>query len=399
MPDDQAAAAAFALASHYSRQGQWTMAREVFLLMADRYPAHPRTADAYRWLIRFSSSSEARRRQELGQFLVITQTAFTQPNATAAASGDRGMLQNRQKMFLASQDNTRRWFRSSLEFGKSLAAFGPIHAYDPSIQFCLQAARRQVGEYESSREWFKLFRDKQSDCPWRDAAAAELWLTDRGGPCPKPVAACRQTPLRPFLDGKFDDPCWKGHMPMVLRNAAGDTVKDYPTEAWLAYDRDYLYLALRCRHPRDRYVPPVRVRKRDEDLRSHDRVSLLLDLDRDYSTYFHFQVDQRGCVFEDCWGDRSWDPRWFVAVRSDPGGWQIEAAIPMVELTGDQVPVGAAWAFNVVRVIPGRGVQAWSLPAGVEPRPEGMGLLLFTRDPNQAESARAARPQAMPQVP
>ena len=76
LPDDQGAAAAFALANQYARLGQWTLAREVFLLMVDRYPAHPLTADAYRWLIRYNSSSEARRRQELGQFLLLTQTGF-----------------------------------------------------------------------------------------------------------------------------------------------------------------------------------------------------------------------------------------------------------------------------------------------------------------------------------
>ena len=35
------------------------------------------------------------------------------------------------------------------------------------------------------------------------------------------------------------------------------------------------------------------------------------------------------------------------------------------------------WALNAVRVVPGKGVQAWSAPADVTPRPEGMGLLLF----------------------
>ena len=65
----------------------------------------------------------------------------------------------------------------------------------------------------------------------------------------------------------------------------------------------------------------MKVRPRDADLRPYDRVSLLLDLDRDYATYFHLQVDQRGCVCEDCWGDRTWNPRWFVAVHSDrPAG-------------------------------------------------------------------------------
>src|SRR5260370_42695720 len=59
--------------------GEWTMAREASLIMVDRYPAHQLAADAYRWLIRHNSSSEARRRHELGQFLALTQVEF---NAT-----------------------------------------------------------------------------------------------------------------------------------------------------------------------------------------------------------------------------------------------------------------------------------------------------------------------------
>src|SRR5262245_45658401 len=184
---------------------------------------------------------------------------------------------------------------------------------------------------------------------------------------------------------------------MVLRNAAGDTAREYPTEARLAYDNEYLYLALRCRHPAGRQVAPVKGRQRDADLRAYDRVSILIDLDRDYSTCFHLQVDQRGCVCDDCWGDRSWNPRWFVAVHSEPTCWQVEAAIPLVELTGAHIPLGSAWACNVVRVLPGRGVQGWSLPADVEPRPEGMGLLLFQQDPAQA--AQPQQPVAMPKAP
>jgi len=38
---------------------------------------------------------------------------------------------------------------------------------------------------------------------------------------------------------------------------------------------------------------------------------------------------------------------------------------------------GKLWAMNVVRTVPGKGVQAWSGPAGVTPRPEGMGLMTF----------------------
>src|SRR5262249_54317220 len=156
-------------------------------------------------------------------------------------------------------------------------------------------------------------------------AAAELWLSNRNGPPPRPAAVCRQTAVPPYLDGKLDDECWRGVRPMVLRNAAEDTTKEYATEAWFTYDANFLYVALRCKHPAGRQVAPVKPRSRDADLSRFDRVSILLDVDRDYSTCFHLQVDQRGCVCEDCWGDRSWNPPWYVAVHSEPDCWQIEA--------------------------------------------------------------------------
>jgi photosystem II stability/assembly factor-like uncharacterized protein len=392
LPDDQGAAAAFAVANHYAHIGQWEYAREIFLLMVDRYPAHPLAADAYRWLIRHNSSSEARRRHELGQFLVMSQVSFqTQEKSAKAAVPDlaspvttiRGGISDlRQQNFARAGDRieARQWYQGCLDVGARLAAFGPLFATDPSVQFCLQSARRNLGDFEAANQWYSHFRNQHADGPWRDAAAAELWLTNRVGPPPKPVALCRPVSARPYLDGRLDEACWTEGKPLKFGNAVGDTAREYPTEAWLAFDKEFLYLALRCRHPADRHVPLVQLRPRDADLRSYDRVSLLLDLDRDYATYFQLQIDQRGCVCEDCWGDRTWNPRWFVAAHSDQTSWQIEAAIPLAELTGDNVTAGKAWACNLVRVLPGRGVQAWSLPADVQPRPEGMGLLLFGAD-------------------
>jgi photosystem II stability/assembly factor-like uncharacterized protein len=402
LPPDQAPAAAFAVASHYARLGQWQIARELFLLMVDRYPTHPLAVNAYRWLIHHNSSSEARRRVELGQFLVLVNTDY-QFSATTSASvpsvgvqkgeairrGDVDAKQEGVVGTLSNRTEFRQWHQGCLEMGKRLADIGPLFASDPSVQFCLQASRRTLGDLETARQWYTEFHRDAAEGPWREAAAAELWLLNRTGLPPKPVARCRQTAIRPFLDGNFDDPCWDGLKPIVLKNAVGDTSKDYPTEAWLAYDKDFLYLALRCRHPADRYVPPVKARPHDADLRPYDRVSLMLDLDRDYATYFNFEVDQRGCVCEDCfvgWPDRTWNPRWFVAVSSEPTVWQIEAAIPLVELTGDRVTLGHAWACNIVRTLPGRGVQAMSVPADVQPRPEGMGLLLFVEDPRGQKS-------------
>ena len=149
------------------------------------------------------------------------------------------------------------------------------------------------------------------------------------------------------------------------------------TRAAFAFDDEHLYIAVVCRHPAGMKKEKLETRGRDMDLRAHDRVSILIDLDRDYQTYYQLQIDQRGAVAEDCWGDRTWNPKWFVAVHADETGWTAEVAIPLSALTGDVVTPGKLWAVNVVRTVPGKGVQAWSGPAGVTPRPEGMGIMTF----------------------
>ncbi len=447
LPDDQGAAAAFAVANQYARRGQWAMAKELFLLMVDRYPAHPLSADALRWLIRHSASSEARHRQELGQFLVqeylefqggrngVTNPRGRMPQADGDAKapmppetvthqqvtgiqvgevrpafvpgegGGRQYLDNMAGSLRGGNKRTeaRLWYENVLAFETKLSSFGPVFSSDPPIQFSLNAARRNLGDVDTARKWYAQFASRQPEGPWRDAALSELWLVSRNGACPKPVVQCRQTDNRPFLDGKLDDKCWQGVKPLVLRGADprdrdGDPKKhrwsdDYPTEVYLTYDKEYLYVGLVCRQPKEKYVAPVKPRPRDADVRPYDRVSLLLDVDRDYSTYYHLQIDQRGCTCEDCWGDLTWNPKWFVAVHSEPGVWQIEAAIPFAELTGDPVSLGKTWACNVARVVPGQGVQAFSLPADAQPRPEGMGLLTFVPDQRQAA---APAPGAMP---
>jgi photosystem II stability/assembly factor-like uncharacterized protein/tetratricopeptide (TPR) repeat protein len=409
LPDQKAAPAAFAAAMQYVRLGQWELAREAFLLMVDRYPTHPLAMDAYRWLLRHGSSSEARRRHELGQFLVMREHEYGVPEGGNALGpkpkpGEKptAVAERHQQAvsLLADKAETRKWYQGSLDLEPRLAAFGPLLANDPSVQFCLQAARRNLGDFDGPKNWYARFAAKQPDGPWRSAAAAELWLLSRQGPPPKPTATCRFTETRPFLDGKLDDDCWQVGPPLTLKNAAGTTAKDYPTEARLTCDREFLYLSLRCFHPADKHVEPTPGRRHDDDLRAFDRVSLVLDLDRDYSTCFHFQVDQRGHVAEDCWADKTWNPNWFVAVHSEATVWSIEAAIPMVALTGDAVTTGKAWAFNIVRTIPGEGVQAFSLPAEVPEvalRPEGMGLLLFAQETKQTTAAQGEK--RMPRVP
>ncbi|HKA06534.1 MAG TPA: hypothetical protein VKD71_04700 [Gemmataceae bacterium] len=436
LPAMDAGNALFTAATAYANTGQWSMAREAYFLLLDKYPGHPLTLDAARWLVRFQASSEARHRYELGQFVQLTEAQVaikerTDPRATIPKAKTKDKLPPESEVIQATYRqpvagvvSARKWYEAALDMESRLAAHGDLFARDVPTNLCLASARRNLGRAEESQRWLLRYITEttvplgaptgaRGADPWRECVLLESWLINRAGQpqSPKPVAACRRTVKRPYLDGKLDDDCWQDAIPMLLSTTAGDLGRDFGcreaierefkdnagktdpaavqqalangTRAAFAFDDEYLYIAIVCRHPAGMKKEKVAARGRDMDLRAHDRVSILIDLDRDYQTYYQLQIDQRGALAEDCWGDRSWNPKWFVAVNAEETGWTAEAAIPLAELTGDVITPGKLWAVNVVRTVPGKGVQAWSGPAGVTPRPEGMGILTFMVDPKK----------------
>jgi len=386
MPDDMAARAAVDLGQQLFTRGRWTAARELLALAADRYPAHPETGQALRWLARYYSSSEVRRRLELGQQAIYQKTAFIPAVSVQESSSNRlEPAITAQAIFqFNGAEASRAWSQACLELQAKLAAFGPDYLRDPATNLCLLAARRQLGLHGDAtkvteallRTWRESVEVEPGQDAWHDCLAAELWIGNHSSPSrrPKPLGFAAVTATRPFLDARLTEPAWQRFDPLML---TGPGENDYATTARFAYDDRFLYVGVRCGHPPGKQVPRVEKRGYDADLRGHDRVEILLDLDRDYQTAYRFQIDHRGCVAEDCWGDRTWNPRWFVALEPDPSGWTAEIAIPWSELTSTPPRHGHIWAANVVRIIPEVGIQAWSHPAGTAPRLEGLGLLQF----------------------
>lgn len=152
----------------------------------------------------------------------------------------------------------------------------------------------------------------------------------------------------------------------------------YRTEVMIAYDHEFLYLAVRsgmtdASKMSDRDVP----RPRDPDLSMQDRVEIRLDLDRDFLTGYHLTLDRRGWVRESCWGSASWNPTWYVAQAEVDGFSQIEAAIPLEEMTGDFPQSRTVWAISLTRIVPGSGFRSWADISGLEESPDRYGYLLF----------------------
>ena len=147
----------------------------------------------------------------------------------------------------------------------------------------------------------------------------------------------------------------------------------------LAHDNEYLYLGITCAYRRDadRTPPEQAGRTHDADLKNFDRVAIVLDIDRDYATSYHFEVDQRGWCRERCWQDTSWNPQWFIAAKAGRNVWRVEAAIPLEALTPNRELAGETWGLGVTRVTPAIGVESWSRTGGEKLDPAGLGFLRF----------------------
>lgn len=382
LPPDRAVLSLWRLARQFATSGRWSLAQDTFEWLVERHPTHPLSVEAYRWLVCYAASAEARRRHELTQ--TFRQVEYQiKPGATDSTQGQRAMTGPDQALPDALIAQRRGWHAAALPLEKRMAALGSLDLHDPRFQFALQSARRSLGESAAARSWMSTFlaeapaSDLHRD-PWREAAAAELWLTQRGTLPKRPVAHCSRFAEKPRLDGKLDDACWSNASVLTLDYRVGRLETLDQTQVRWGFDSEYIYIAIDCRHAAGRHVPKSEHRRRDEDLTRFDRVSILLDIDRDYQSCFHLQVDQRGCVFEECWGDATWDPKWFVAHSSNETGWIIEAAMPLAELTSELPSARTAWACQVTRIMPGRGLQSWSWPADATPVPQGMGLLLFS---------------------
>jgi photosystem II stability/assembly factor-like uncharacterized protein len=332
LPEDVAAKAAGRAASEFAHAGRWGLAREMYGYVVETFEPYPEAGEACRWLIRFHASAEVRRRIELGQVSPLPKTVFDtvdDPAVTPASHAETEPGIVKPVMRFRTGEAARAWNRFAFDLEPKLVAFGPGVAGEPATVRARTLVRERTG----------------ITMPALEPVA------------PERMAQAVRFTVKPKLDGKFDESAWQTATPVKwMAN------KDYRTEVRMGYDDRFLYVAVTATHPVGKHVPKVEKRERDADLSGHDRVEFAFDLDRDGDVSFRFAVDQRGCLAESCWGDRGWNPKWFVAFDSTETHWTAEIAIPLGEMTGTSV-AGQLWGLDFTRVVPGQTQQSFA-PAG-----------------------------------
>lgn len=332
------------LGQRYQASGESELAAEVFTTLVEKHARHPLADAALLWLIHYYASAEAAHRL----------------NPAAASSGE---------------SNPR--IERAIELGKLLERNRPTLSADPSVKFTLANARTGTSPANLERERILTsLAAARSSGDWALCAKSELFISGKEkGECPKRNFLCTSTAAKPLLDGRLDDEVWRSTQPVALQesDAPGEPLESIVA---LAHDEEFLYLAVSCRRaPGIEYPADDRIRSRDADVQPHDRVELLLDIDRDYATYYRLAVDHRGWTSESCLGDTSWNPTWYVAAAGDETHWTVEAAIPLAEITSNKPLKKSWWAVGLQRVVPGAARQSWTPDADVDIRPEGFGLM------------------------
>lgn len=204
LPDDIAARTAHAVGTRFAQTGKWAEAREVFALLAEKYPGHPLAVDGYRWLLAYHAGTEPRRRVEIQQKLAFGRVSFdpVQKGRVVVPAGGTAPEASRVTVDedvyqLHDPGMVVKWHQAAIDLEPKLAAFGPLYSRDPAAWLTLLAARRHVGKHAEAdaflRDYFKNVPGPRASSP-----APTCGATASPASCGSRTArSCRRRPSRP----------------------------------------------------------------------------------------------------------------------------------------------------------------------------------------------------------
>ncbi len=353
---DESAAAALLLelATHFQQNNQMELAVACQELLTRRCPSDPLADQALVWLVQYYASSETAHAYrpvttEVTNSLASTHELPTAINNVQPATALIETDEAPQSSAVAQQRFTR-----AAQVAEHVAHTRPLLYSEPQVRVPWAIAERKRGIPDTAERYLESLGIRFPGEAWQACGEVERWLADPSKPPPKKERViCRFTITKPQLDGKLDEPFWEKSSALTpLHN------QEPSSEIRLAWDEEYLYMAVQCAKSSQHAYPTERRRRTyDADLTDHDHVRLFLDVDRDYTTYFSLAVDHRGWTHDACWHDASWNPKWFVAASSDESQWSAEAAIPWKEITPTAPKAGDAWTVSSQRILPNAASQ------------------------------------------
>lgn len=187
----------------------------------------------------------------------------------------------------------------------------------------------------------------------------------------------------PVIDGKINDAIWDHATTIEVVSRKDDgTTAETKTEAKVARDKNYLYVAVICDEPLMGSIKDT-VDKSDGPVWNDNEVEFFFDTQNAQKDFFQIAVNTLGTVLDIKNGSgktQEWDSKCKAAVTKETGRWTLEIAIPFSTLSEDPVLPGDIWGMNICRVrqvVSPREYTCWSPTFGAFGQPKRFGALIF----------------------
>jgi hypothetical protein len=191
-------------------------------------------------------------------------------------------------------------------------------------------------------------------------------------------------PLR--VDGRLDEEVY-GTSPAVDAFVQMDpdfgAAATEPTQVWIFFDGDALYIAARCwdSAPESRWVANEMRRDNRTISRQNEALHVALDTFHDRRNAFLFTITPIGGIFdgqiteERIPANADWNPVWDRGVGRFEGGWTVEMAIPFKSLRY-KPGESQEWGVNFLRLVRWKNEQSFAVAL---PRSASNGIFLVSR--------------------
>jgi hypothetical protein len=170
------------------------------------------------------------------------------------------------------------------------------------------------------------------------------------------------------IDGYLDEEVWQtapSSGPLIQYRPRSGVHMDQQTEFRVAYDENYIYVAVWCWDTEpDKIV--ARYMRRDDGVWDDDAVSISLDTFNDLRNSYSFMINPNGTRHDGITTNNGnfnsqWDGIWEAKTQITDYGWQVEVAFPLTTFSFD--PEASQWGLNIGRRLKRmdqRGI--WSSP-------------------------------------
>jgi len=173
----------------------------------------------------------------------------------------------------------------------------------------------------------------------------------------------------PSIDGTLDDALWSSAPNLgPFADYLGRAPARADTRAWIAYDDQNLYLAVRCEHTPGAELD-VDVTRHDDETWDDDGIQLFIDPWNSQSGWYRIVVNAMGVIRDQVPMEAGvgWESNARVAARRNRDHWILEMAVPFSSLDLARRSHDT-WRINVMRRDSDSGQStAWSLYGVIRP--------------------------------